>query len=306
MTQNETGAVLRPRAATPAESGALPSHESTRPPSLAPPAASTPKQGVVPAPGTRIHQYELIRQLGSGGMGTVFLARDTRLGRRVAIKFLHATAPEITRRFILEARATARCSHENIVVIHEVGEFQGTPFMVLEYLQGQPLHKAVGGQRLPATRAVELMVPVVRALVAAHEQGIVHRDLKPDNILVTESGTLKVLDFGIAKVLQASERTAELDQRRAPAPRPVGGSGLGDGHRGGARQPDLRRRHPRHAVVHVSRAVGQRRPGGSPDRPLGRGHHAVPDARGETPAGAAAWPSAGRHGVPRRAHAAPA
>ncbi len=184
-------------------------------PSASPPSASPPegpRSGTasgVPAPGTRIHQYELIRQLGAGGMGTVYLARDTRLGRRVAIKFLHATDPEIARRFILEARATARCSHENIVVIHEVGEFEGSPFMVLEYLQGQPLHKAVGGPRVPAPRAVELMVPVVRALACAHAQGIVHRDLKPENILVTESGTLKVLDFGIAKVLRDPERPAE-------------------------------------------------------------------------------------------------
>jgi serine/threonine protein kinase len=160
-------------------------------------------------PGTRIHQYELIRQLGKGGMGTVFLARDTRLGRRVAIKFLHSTNPEVTQRFILEARTTARCSHENIVIIYEVGEFQGSPFMVLEYLQGQPLNKAVGGQPLPPTRAVELMVPVVRALAAAHEQGIVHRDLKPDNIILTESGSIKVLDFGIAKVLQDPEHPPE-------------------------------------------------------------------------------------------------
>nr|WP_044193314.1 serine/threonine-protein kinase [Hyalangium minutum] len=157
-------------------------------------------------PGTRIHQYELIRQLGAGGMGTVFLARDTRLGRRVAIKFLHSKASETTRRFILEARATARCSHENIVIIYEVGEFQGSPFMVLEYLQGQPLNKALAGQtRVSPARAVELMVPVVRALSAAHAAGIVHRDLKPENILVTESGTVKVLDFGIAKVLQSQE-----------------------------------------------------------------------------------------------------
>ncbi|WP_224248433.1 serine/threonine protein kinase [Hyalangium gracile] len=171
--------------------------------------AQRESMGGVPAAGTRIHHYELIRQLGSGGMGTVFLARDMRLGRRVAIKFLHSTAPEITQRFILEARATARCSHENIVVIHEVGEFQGTPFMVLEFLQGQPLHKVVSGQRLPPARAVELMVPVVRALACAHAQGIVHRDLKPDNILVTDTGTIKVLDFGIAKVLQAPEQAAE-------------------------------------------------------------------------------------------------
>ncbi len=165
--------------------------------------------GSAPAPGTRIHQYELIRELGSGGMGAVFLARDTRLGRRVAIKFLHSADPDTTKRFILEARATARCSHENIVIIHEVGEFQGRPYMVLEYLQGQPLHKTLGGQRAPPPRAVELMVPVVRALVMAHGQGIVHRDLKPDNILVTESGAIKVLDFGIAKVLQSPERAAE-------------------------------------------------------------------------------------------------
>jgi serine/threonine protein kinase len=169
------------------------------------------------APGTRIHQYELIRQLGSGGMGTVFLARDTRLGRRVAIKFLHSTNPEVTQRFILEARATARCSHENIVIIYEVGEFHGSPFMVLEYLQGQPLNKIIAGQRLPPTRAVEVMVPVVRALAAAHEQGIVHRDLKPDNIVVTESGSIKVLDFGIAKVLQDPEHPPEHETELSPS-----------------------------------------------------------------------------------------
>ncbi|WP_268811458.1 serine/threonine-protein kinase [Archangium violaceum] len=157
------------------------------------------------APGTRIQHYELIRELGSGGMGTVCLARDTRLGRRVAIKFLHTEDPDLTKRFILEARATARCSHENIVIIYEVGEHQGSPFMVLEYLQGQPMKKLIAGQRLPPSRAVELMVPVVRALACAHEQGIVHRDLKPENILVTDSGAIKVLDFGIAKVLQGEE-----------------------------------------------------------------------------------------------------
>jgi len=173
-------------------------------------------------PGTRVHQYELIRQLGSGGMGTVFLARDTRLGRRVAIKFLHSTNPEVTQRFILEARTTARCSHENIVIIYEVGEFQGRPFMVLEYLQGQPFNKVIAGQRLPPTRAVELMAPVVRALAAAHEQGIVHRDLKPDNIILTESGSIKVLDFGIAKVLQDPEHPPEKEQE-LPSP---GGMGL--------------------------------------------------------------------------------
>ncbi|WP_224248330.1 nSTAND1 domain-containing NTPase [Hyalangium gracile] len=188
--------------------------------------------GSVPAAGTRIHQYELIRQLGSGGMGTVFLARDTRLGRRVAIKFLHSDNPEVTKRFILEARTTARCSHENIVIIYEVGEFRGSPFMVLEYLQGQPLNKVIAGQRLPPARAVEIMVPVVRALAEAHAQGIVHRDLKPDNIIVTESGAIKVLDFGIAKVLQDPEHPPEHEHEvpahvaAAAAAEPVTGTGL--------------------------------------------------------------------------------
>jgi serine/threonine protein kinase len=161
----------------------------------------------LPSEGDWINQYELIRELGSGGMGTVFLARDTRLGRRVAIKFLHATHPELAERFVLEARATARCGHENIVVIHEVGEETGCPFMVLEYLQGTTLSGLIDGRpRMPAARVVELMSPVVRALVCAHEQGIVHRDLKPDNIFMTESGTIKVLDFGIAKVLSDDQR----------------------------------------------------------------------------------------------------
>jgi serine/threonine protein kinase len=155
----------------------------------------------LPPPGTRIGSYELVRELGRGGMGAVYMARDLKLGRRVALKFLHTEHPETTRRFIYEGRATARCSHENIVVIHDVGEHEGHPFMVLEYLQGKPLGKLLG-QSLPPQRALELIVPVVRALVCAHEQGIIHRDLKPDNIFVMDAGTVKVLDFGIAKLAQ--------------------------------------------------------------------------------------------------------
>jgi serine/threonine protein kinase len=161
-----------------------------------------------PHPGIRINQYELIKMLGEGGMGTVFLARDLRLGRRVAIKFLQTNQPEITQRFLVEARTTARCQHDNIVVIHDVGEYgggaePGQPFIVLEYLSGKPLTALTeGGQRMPYARAVEIMCAVLRGLQCAHEAGIVHRDLKPDNIFVTETGTVKVLDFGIAKVLQ--------------------------------------------------------------------------------------------------------
>ena len=167
-----------------------------------------------PKPGAIINQYELIRELGAGGMGTVYLARDTKLGRKVAIKILNSNHPELTQRFIVEARATARCSHENIVIIYEVGEFAAQPYMVLEFLQGSVLTDLVhGGKRLPAGRTVELMVPVARALACAHEQGIVHRDLKPDNIFVTETGTVKVLDF-------TSPRSAITTKRRRPRSRP--------------------------------------------------------------------------------------
>src|SRR5262249_33092837 len=100
------------------------------------------------APGTVINQYELIREIGSGGMGQGFLARDMKLGRRVAIKFLQTTDAELTQRFILEARTTASCGHENIVIIHDVGEYRQLPYMVLEYLQGQSLKSLVNGQRM--------------------------------------------------------------------------------------------------------------------------------------------------------------
>lgn len=170
----------------------------------------------LPELGARIGSYELIRELGRGGMGAVFVARDIRLGRRVAIKFLHTEQPEITARFLVEARATARCSHENIVVIHEVGEYQQQPFMVLEYLEGTPLTKLLDRPLTPQ-RAISLIIPVLRALHCAHQQGIVHRDLKPDNIFVTEGGTVKVLDFGIAKLAQEAAADELSEHRQASA-----------------------------------------------------------------------------------------
>ncbi|MEM9488360.1 MAG: protein kinase, partial [Myxococcota bacterium] len=182
--------------------------------------------------GALVNQYELIRELGRGGMGAVFLARDTWLGRLVALKFLSGPEDNSADKLIAEARATARCVHENIVVIHEVGEHDGRSFMVLEYLKGQTLRtwferrkpvldgiaiQGVGGlsarEPVPAGLAVEMMVPVVQALVCAHRMGIVHRDLKPENVFLTESGTIKVLDFGLAKRLP---REISLDSTPIP------------------------------------------------------------------------------------------
>ncbi|HET7502050.1 MAG TPA: serine/threonine-protein kinase [Kofleriaceae bacterium] len=172
---------------------------------------------LLPEPGARIGQYEIIRELGRGGMGAVYAARDTKLGRKVAIKFLSSSKhPELSARFILEAKATAQCNHENIIVIHEVGEHAGNPFMVLEYLQGNPLTNLLqDGRKLPPAQAIELMVPVVRALTVAHAHNIVHRDLKPDNIFVTDSGTVKVLDFGIAKLIHGGDDDGALARNAA-------------------------------------------------------------------------------------------
>lgn len=165
-------------------------------------------------PGRRIESYEIIRELGRGGMSVVYLARDVQLGRRVAIKVLSMRLLSEATRFLNEAQATARCQHENIVVIHSVGTLEtGVPYMVLEHLAGSTLKDFLKERRLPAAKAVELMVPVVRALVVAHGERIVHRDLKPSNIVLTRSGTIKVLDFGIAKTLDPLASFAEPERQ---------------------------------------------------------------------------------------------
>ncbi len=182
-------------------------------------ASAEPSAIATLGPGTRIRQYEIIEKIGEGGMGVVFLARDLRLGRLVAIKFLQSSHPELTQRFLIEARATARCQHDNIVVVYEVGELGDSPFIVLEFLRGRPLTALTEhGQRLPYRQAVEIGCAVLRALRCAHRQGIVHRDLKPDNVFLTESGSVKVLDFGIAKVLQAAPGMLAEESVALPSP----------------------------------------------------------------------------------------
>jgi WD40 repeat protein/serine/threonine protein kinase len=186
----------------------------------APPAGAPPGARDTHAPGDRIDQYEIIRPLGRGGMGMVHLARDLRLGRLVAIKFLARRGRRMSEHFLAEARATARCNHENIVVIHDVGEHRGRPYMVLEHVEGQTLRAwldergcldatlagaSAARAPLPPGLAVDLMIPVVRALACAHEMGIVHRDLKPANIMITHAGAIKVVDFGIAKLMEQAQ-----------------------------------------------------------------------------------------------------
>ncbi|UQA59483.1 WD40 repeat domain-containing serine/threonine protein kinase [Polyangium aurulentum] len=173
-----------------------------------PPRTSPSRAGSRFEPGATIGHYEIIRPLGQGGMGEVYLARDTRLGRRVALKFLLQVDALHSGRFFVEARATAQLAHENIVALHDIAEHEGLPYMALEYVPGKTLSTWLRERRddglrpgIPPLRAAELMLPVARALQCAHEAGIVHRDLKPSNIMLAESGAVKVLDFGIAKLL---------------------------------------------------------------------------------------------------------
>jgi hypothetical protein len=194
-----------PPAGVPARSGSAPQVAKGTDPVESSSSVSMSMSSIDLELGTKLGQFELIRELGRGGMGQVFLARDTRLARLVALKFLGHASRELTERFLVEARATARCQHENIVVIYEADEWQGKPYMALEYLEGEPLSKLLERGTLAPSRALEIIVPVVRALARAHEHGIVHCDLKPDNIFVTREGVVKVLDFGIARALgQAS------------------------------------------------------------------------------------------------------
>jgi len=155
--------------------------------------------------GTRLGAYEVVSLLGAGGMGEVYRAKDTRLGRYVAIKVLPeelTTDHRARARFESEARAVAALSHPGILALFDIGEEDGTAFAVTELLEGETLRERIGAGPLPIRRAVEIGIQVARALAAAHAQGVVHRDVKPENLFLTRDGHAKVLDFGIAKVAQ--------------------------------------------------------------------------------------------------------
>ncbi len=155
--------------------------------------------------GTKLGPYEILAPLGAGGMGEVYRARDTRLGRDVALKILpesFAREPDRLRRFEQEARAVAALNHPNILAVFDIGQQDGSPFLVSELLEGESLRAALDGGALPQRKTIEYGVQIAHGLAAAHEKGIVHRDLKPENIFVTKDGRIKILDFGLAKLAQ--------------------------------------------------------------------------------------------------------
>jgi eukaryotic-like serine/threonine-protein kinase len=168
------------------------------------------------AVGTRLGPYEILAPLGAGGMGEVYRARDTRLGREVAVKVLPealSSDPERLARFEREARAVSSLNHPNVLAIHDVGAHAGVSYVVFELLEGQTLRERLLAERIPVGRAVDYGIQLARGLAAAHDKGIVHRDLKPENVFLTVDGQLKILDFGLARRVAPA---ADADSTAAP------------------------------------------------------------------------------------------
>ncbi len=158
----------------------------------------------------KISHYQVLRQLGEGGMGEVYLAEDLNLRRRAALKILtpkYSSDPSFQARFKLEAQAAANLNHPNIVTIYEIGEYEGRSFIAMEYVPGESLRTRITREKLSVRQVLDIVLQICDGMAVAHGAGIVHRDLKPANILINADGKVKIVDFGLAKVLGASKLT---------------------------------------------------------------------------------------------------
>ena len=200
--------------------------------------------------GRTIAHYSIIEKLGEGGMGAVYKARDERLDRFVALKVLPAEKmadPDRRRRFEQEAKSASALNHPNIVTIYDIGQADDVYFIAMEYVAGQTLDTLIGPKGLPLKEALNFAIQIADGLGKAHAAGIVHRDLKPSNIMVTPDGLVKILDFGLAKLVEKAEP--------ALRPRRDQDDGPGAGHRGGHDRRDRR--------LHVA-GTGRGQTGGCP------------------------------------------
>src|ERR1700730_11474856 len=155
--------------------------------------------------GSRLGPYEVLAPIGAGGMGEVYRARDTRLGREVAIKVLPSglsSDAERLKRFEREARSASSLNHPNIVTIYDIGSADSVSYIAMELVEGEPLRAMLVEGALPIRRLLQIGTQIAEGLAKAHASGIVHRDLKPENVMVTEDGHVKILDFGLAKLTQ--------------------------------------------------------------------------------------------------------
>src|SRR6478672_1683659 len=165
-------------------------------------------------PGQAVGHYQIIEQIGAGGMGTVYRARDLKLDREVAIKFISSKFERNEsgiQRFIQEAKAASALNHPNILTIHEIGEHDGSHYLVSEYIAGKTLRQSINEGVLDLTKKISVFVQIAAGLQAAHAARIIHRDIKPENVILRSDGYTKILDFGLAKLLPAHPSYVGLD-----------------------------------------------------------------------------------------------
>src|SRR5262250_3794683 len=165
--------------------------------------------------GSQLGPYEVLSTLGSGGMAEVYRARDTRLGRDIALKVVNealAGDPELVRRFEQEARLAGSLNHPNLVAVYDVGVQDGAAYFITELLKGESLRERLSRGRIPMQTALDWGAQLAQGLAAAHAQGIIHRDVKPENVFVTSDGHVKLLDFGIAKLAAGASSEGLMDE----------------------------------------------------------------------------------------------